>query len=74
LTPQTGAYASVFYAMTCLHGVHVLVGLPALGFVAYAFARGRYNAARHLPARLWTMYWHFVGVVWLVMFLVLYLF
>jgi heme/copper-type cytochrome/quinol oxidase subunit 3 len=72
LVPSAGAYGSVFYALTCFHALHVLVGLPALGFVARALARRRYGAARYLPARLWTMYWHFVGAVWALMFFLLY--
>ncbi|HKQ68032.1 MAG TPA: cytochrome c oxidase subunit 3 [Polyangiaceae bacterium] len=72
LSPKTGPYASVFYAMTCFHALHVLVGLGALGWLGLRTREGRYNAARHLPIRLWTMYWHFVGVVWGIMFVVLY--
>ena len=72
LEPSTGAYASVFYALTCFHAVHVLVGLVALGFLLYRALIGRYNAARHLPLRLWAMYWHFVGGVWGFMFLAVY--
>ena len=74
LTPRSGAYGSVFYAMTCFHALHVLVGLGALFSLSALAWRGRYNAARHLPMRLWAMYWHFVGVVWGVMFAVLYVF
>ena len=72
LTPKTGTYASVFYALTTFHALHVLVGLGALLLLAWGTFRGRYHAARHLPVRLWTMYWHFVGVVWAIMFVLLY--
>jgi cytochrome c oxidase subunit 3 len=72
LTLETGTYASIFYALTCFHGLHVGVGLFALGWLFYCTVRGRFNAARHLPVRLWAMYWHFVGVVWAVMFFALY--
>jgi cytochrome c oxidase subunit 3 len=68
LLPSLGPYASVFWALTTFHALHVLVGLVALAVVAWRTARGLYNAARHLPVRLWTMYWHFVGVVWLLIF------
>lgn len=74
LSVDTGSYASVFYALTCFHALHVLVGLVALGWLVYRALDGRYNAARHLPVRLWTMYWHFVGGVWGFMFVVLYVF
>jgi cytochrome c oxidase subunit 3 len=72
LVPSTGGYASVFYALTCFHAVHVLLGLIALGFLFNRALAGRYNAARHLPVRLWSMYWHFVGAVWGFMFVAVY--
>jgi cytochrome c oxidase subunit 3 len=68
LLPSMGPYPSVFWALTTFHALHVLVGLVALAFLAWRTARGTYNAARHLPVRLWAMYWHFVGVVWLLIF------
>jgi cytochrome c oxidase subunit 3 len=73
LTPQDGAYASVFYALTCFHALHVLVGIVALAWLSRSAFVGKYSAARFLPVRLWTMYWHFVGVVWGAMFVAVYL-
>jgi cytochrome c oxidase subunit 3 len=64
LRPQSGAYASYFFALTVFHALHVLVGLVALGWLALR--------PRPLPLRLWTIYWHMVGVIWTVMFLLVY--
>jgi cytochrome c oxidase subunit 3 len=61
---STGTYASVFFMLTTVHAAHVLVGLVALVSLAIRAMRGAFSAARHLPVRLWTMYWHFVGIVW----------
>jgi cytochrome c oxidase subunit 3 len=74
LSLDSGSYASVFYALTVFHALHVLVGLAALSWLCYRAFEYRYNAARHLPLRLWAMYWHFVGAVWGFMFVVLYWF
>ncbi|MFZ5471529.1 MAG: cytochrome c oxidase subunit 3 [Myxococcota bacterium] len=63
-----GAYASVFYGLTALHALHVLVGLAGIGRVCARAFGGEFSAARYLPVRLWAMYWHFVGVVWALMF------
>ncbi|HEX4621943.1 MAG TPA: cytochrome c oxidase subunit 3, partial [Myxococcaceae bacterium] len=63
-----GPYASVFYGFTWVHAAHVLVGLGGLGRVAWQAFRGEFSAARFLPVRLWAMYWHFVGVIWGLMF------
>jgi heme/copper-type cytochrome/quinol oxidase subunit 3 len=68
LLPSAGAYPSVFWGLTCFHALHVLVGLVALGVLGWRVGQGYYNPARHLPVRLWTMYWHFVGAVWLLIF------
>jgi cytochrome c oxidase subunit 3 len=69
LTPSTaGAYGSVFYGLTGFHGLHVLVGLVGLGTVAWRGFRGQFTAARFLPLRLWAMYWHFVGIIWGLLF------
>jgi cytochrome c oxidase subunit 3 len=73
LTLQGGPYPSVFYALTCFHALHVLVGIVALGWLCRNAFVGKYSAARFLPVRLWTMYWHFVGVVWGAMFVAVYL-
>jgi cytochrome c oxidase subunit 3 len=73
LRVAAGPYPSVFYGLTCFHALHVLVGLGALGWLLRGALQGRYTAARYLPVRLWAMYWHFVGVVWAVMFVSVYL-
>jgi cytochrome c oxidase subunit 3 len=73
LTPQGGPYPSVFYALTCFHALHVLVGIFALAWLCRSAFVGKYSAARFLPVRLWTMYWHFVGAVWGAMFVAVYL-
>jgi len=72
LQPDTGPYASVFFALTGFHALHVLVGLLALGWLAARAFRGAYGPAHDTPVRLWTMYWHFVGAVWLLLYLAVY--
>ena len=73
LRPTSGPYASVFWGLTCVHAAHVGVGLLALLWLAYRAWRGAYNAARFVPVRLWAMYWHFVGIVWLVLYVSVFL-
>lgn len=72
LLPSDGPYPSVFYALTAFHAVHVLVGIGALGWICHGAFRGKYSAARYLPVRLWALYWHFVGAVWGIMYLTVY--
>ena len=72
-TPSSSTYASVFYGLTWLHAAHVAVGVVALLFLGWRAWRKIYSAPRHLPLRLWAMYWHFVGAMWGLMFVLLYL-
>jgi cytochrome c oxidase subunit III len=72
-TPASaGAYSALFYGLSWFHGLHVAVGAIALSWLAYRGYQGGYTPARHLSLRLWTMYWHFVGIVWLIMFVLLF--
>jgi cytochrome c oxidase subunit III len=68
LRPSTGAYGSVFFGLTWVHALHVAVGVVGLARVATLVKLGTLSPAKHLPVRLWTMYWHFVGIIWAVMF------
>ena len=72
LRPSHGPYPSVFFGLTMFHALHVLVGLVALAALAGAAALRR-RLVSALPLRLWTLYWHMVGAVWLVMFVAVYL-
>ena len=44
----------------------------ALAVLAWRARQRRYGPARHLPVRLWSMYWHFVGAVWLALYAAVY--
>jgi cytochrome c oxidase subunit 3 len=65
LVPGGGPYPSVFYGLTVLHALHVAVGLVALGTLSLRALTGR---ARRLTVDLWSMYWHAVGAVWVVLY------
>jgi cytochrome c oxidase subunit III len=65
---QSGPFASVFYSLTAFHAIHVLVGLGALAWVVARTAKGAFGPTRHVGLRLWTSYWHFVGAVWVVLY------
>ncbi len=69
IVPSSGAYGAIFFALTGLHGLHVLGGLGCM-----AFATTRALGARLGPGtlRLCAIYWHFMGALWIVLFSVLY--
>lgn len=67
----TDAYGSAFVIITGIHGVHVVVGLLMLGFVALTLGRDP-DAGGPRRASIASLYWHFVDVVWLTLFSVFY--
>lgn len=69
--PTANLYAFTFYLLTCLHAAHVVGGVIPLSVVTTRAWRRRYSAAAHAGVTYTAMYWHFLTVVWLVLFLVL---
>jgi cytochrome c oxidase subunit 3 len=59
---------SAFYVLTGVHGLHVIGGLVALTVVGILALRGVYTSTRHVGVASCTVYWHFLGVVWLFLF------
>ena len=72
-TPATDAYGSLFFTITGFHGAHVAAGLIMNAVVQVRAWLGHFTAERHLAVTNVAIYWHFVDVVWLVVFLSLYL-
>ncbi len=72
-TASTGLYMFTFYLLTGLHGAHVLGGLVPLSVVTVRAFRGGYTPADHQGVKLVGMYWHFLDVVWLIMFTLMFL-
>lgn len=70
---QANAYSSLFFTITGFHGAHVFVGLLFNIVVQIRAWLGHFTANRHLAVTNAAMYWHFVDVVWLVVFTSLYL-
>jgi cytochrome c oxidase subunit 3 len=66
--PHDFAQASVFYGLTGLHGAHVAVGLTLLLMVVIRSWRGHYSPEEHRGVDVPGIYWHFVDVMWIVVF------
>jgi heme/copper-type cytochrome/quinol oxidase subunit 3 len=65
---DVGAFGGAVFGLCGFHALHAAVGLVGLGAVLMAAGRGALQPGRHLRLSLWTQYWHFVGLVWLVLF------
>ena len=71
--PQSHAYASLFYTITSFHAAHVLFGILLIGYTLVRSFAGHFSATERLGVAVTSLYWHFVGVVWLLIFTCLYL-
>ena len=70
--PKDNAFATTFFGLTGLHGLHVFVGLTLLAIAFIRAVRGHYS--RGAPPRLEipAIYWHFVDVMWIVVYVTVY--
>ena len=67
------AQASVFYGLTGLHGAHVFIGLTLLMMVTIRACRGHFSSAEHHGVEVPGIYWHFVDIMWLVVYFTVYI-
>jgi cytochrome c oxidase subunit III len=63
----------IYFVMTGLHALHVTIGIVLLAAIAWLAARGRYSPKYHNPVEVSGLYWHFVDVVWIFLYPLLYL-
>ena len=71
--PHDNAQGSVFYGLTGLHGAHVFVGLTLLAMATVRAFRGHFTAAEHRGVEVPGIYWHFVDVMWIIVYLSIYI-
>ena len=71
--PDTNIFGSCFYAMTGFHGLHVFVGVVALAVLTIMGYQGKFNHKNYAAVEYTALYWHFVELVWIVLFTILYL-
>lgn len=71
-TFTSGIYASAFFGLTGLHGLHVTMGTILLAILLVRSQVGQYSAERHTSVSTVSMYWHFVDAVWILLVVALY--
>ncbi|MCW2951514.1 MAG: Cytochrome-c oxidase [Conexibacter sp.] len=71
--PHDSAQASVFYGLTGLHGAHVFIGLVLLLMVTVRAFRGHFSPEAHRGVEIPGIYWHFVDVMWVIVYCSVYL-
>jgi len=68
----TGVYGSTFFMLTGFHGAHVTVGAIMLTVMLFRILKGHFTADHHFAFEASAWYWHFVDVVWLLLFVLVY--
>ena len=71
--PSDGAFGSIFFGLTGLHGAHVFVGLTLLTVATVRAFRGHFTPEHHHGVEIPGIYWHFVDVMWIVVYATIYL-
>jgi cytochrome c oxidase subunit 3 len=73
LPPQAQIFWFLYWAMTGLHALHVTIGVGLLSVMARMAWRGKFSAAYYNPVDVSALYWHFVDIVWIWLYPLLYL-
>lgn len=73
LQGQAQLFFALYFAMTGLHALHMVVGVGIMAYVLYNAWKGVYTAEYNTPVDIAGLYWHFVDIVWIFLFPLLYL-
>ena len=63
----------LYFAMTGVHALHMIIGIGVIGVLIWMARRGRFTPEYHSPVEISGLYWHFVDIVWIFLFPLLYL-
>jgi cytochrome c oxidase subunit 3 len=66
-------FFSLYFGMTGLHALHMIIGIPIILGIAFMAGRGRFSPEYHTPVEIVGLYWHFVDIIWIFLFPLLYL-
>ena len=73
LPRQAQLFWFLYWVMTGVHALHVTVGIGLLSVMAWMTARGKFSVTYHTPLEMSGLYWHFVDIVWIYLYPLLYL-
>jgi len=66
-------FFSVYFSMTGLHGLHVIFGMLAIGWVVWRTKKDEFSSEYYTPVEMVGLYWHLVDIIWIFLFPLLYL-
>jgi cytochrome c oxidase subunit 3 len=73
MAQHTELYFFLYFAMTGMHAVHMIIGIAILGVMIFKARAGAYTAGHVTFVENFGLYWHFVDIVWIFLFPLLYL-
>ena len=73
MAEKTQIYFSLYFLMTGMHALHMVIGVTLLFFLLWGAWRGAYTAGHVMPIENFGLYWHFVDIIWIFLFPLLYL-
>ena len=73
LERHASLFFSLYFVMTGLHATHMIIGMIILGVLAWYAWKGKYDSTYYNPLEMTGLYWHFVDIVWIFLFPLLYL-
>ncbi len=71
--PGGSIFYTLYFLITGLHGIHVLIGMTVLAVIGLRAGRGAYTREYHVPVELAGLYWHLVDLIWIFVFPLVYL-
>jgi cytochrome c oxidase subunit 3 len=73
LGPGAPLFWALYFLITGLHGIHVVIGMTVLAVIGIRAGRGAFTPAYHVPVELAGLYWHLVDLIWIFVFPLIYL-
>jgi cytochrome c oxidase subunit 3 len=70
---NAGIFFSLYFAMTGMHAVHMIIGIGVFVVLTLQARRGRFSRAYYTPVEVAGLYWHFVDIIWIFLFPLFYL-
>lgn len=71
--PKAHIFFSLYYLMTGLHGIHVIIGIGLMIWLLVKTRRGRFHSEYYTPIEITGLYWHLVDIIWIFLFPLFYL-
>jgi cytochrome c oxidase subunit 3 len=70
---KTSIFFSLYFALTGMHALHMVVGVGIFSVITFMAWKGKFTPEYHTPLEIAGLYWHFVDIVWIYLFPLLYL-